>query len=210
MKIILPFLAFLVGLIVPSQAAEKFPFRAIEISYSLQIDDFSWAPLANNYQLFRHNFPSNGLFISRMRVDGQEMLVAQYGGGFIPGCDVDGRFSMFSPMFRLNGKHSDVMRCSNPAKPGEKGTIKYSTTSSFSGGVLTLKSQATEIRRFPGSGGDGTLGHDATDRIELQVALNGGACKVIKGTYRGERKNFGMKGYAKAFSKVPKPSCKVH
>ncbi|WP_156460224.1 hypothetical protein [Mesorhizobium sp. Root157] len=208
MKLFIPSLAVVIGLVTPVQAAEKFPFKYIQIEYSLQIDDHSWDPLKNDFQLFRHKYASNGLAITQMRVEGKEMLVAQYGGNFISGCDVDGRFSGFAPMFRLGGKHSDVIRCSNPAKPGETGTIKYSTTSSFSGGILTLKSQATEIKRFPASGD--IIGWDAVDKIEFQVRLGGGTCKVVKGTYRGERKKFGQKGYAKAFSNVTKPNCKVY
>lgn len=208
MKLPILLLILILGMITSSNAAEKSSFRSVTIDYSLQIDDHVWDPLKNNYQLFRHNYASNGLVVSWMRVDGKEMLVAQYGGSFISGCDVDGRFSGFSPMFRLGDRHSDVIRCSNPAKPNEKGTIKYSSASSFKGGVLTLQSQATQVRRFPASGE--IIGYDATDKIELQIKLDRGSCKVIKGIYRGERKNFGQKGHAKAFSKVTKPNCIVY
>ncbi|MBP2235283.1 hypothetical protein J2Z31_001775 [Sinorhizobium kostiense] len=201
-------LAFAITMYTFVEAAEQLPFRSMSLDYNLQIDDYSWDSLKNKYTLFRHKF-NNAFVISLQSVEGEELLVVVSGGGFISGCDVDGRFSMFSPMFRLGGRHSDVIKCSNPAKPGEKGTIKYSSSSSFNGNVLTLRSQMSEVRRYPGMEGT-VLGQDALDKIEIQVKFENGRCKVLKAFYAGERKNFGLKGYAKASSKSSKPNCKIH
>nr|ABD74985.1 hypothetical protein [Sinorhizobium kostiense] len=96
-----------------------------------------------------------------------------------------------------------------PSEAGRKRNDQVSSSSSFNGNVLTLRSQMSEVRRHPGMEGT-VLGQDALDKIEIQVKFENGRCKVLKAFYAGERKNFGLKGYAKASSKSSKPNCKIH
>lgn len=199
-----------VALTVAPTRADIPAFSQIYLDNISTRKDDAWGNiLTGRDDVYRHP-NSAAASISKVNVEGSHFYTFGYGGDFATGCAIDGRFSMIQPLFKLGGKFSDAVKCSNPAKPGEVGTVKFSTSSSFRGGVLTLSSRMSRSWRIPNYDKTGVLGEDSVTMVELKIDLRGGKCRVLSAKLASQGKSVKVRHHFKTVTTGFSKNCKVH
>ncbi|WP_425989268.1 hypothetical protein [Ensifer sp. R-19] len=80
------------------------------------------------------------IVLERLKVGGETLWSIGY---FSTGCNIDGRFSIVSALFKIGQSHVEKVKCSSVAD-NEAGSIVAQAKGEFAGNVLSVSSTITE------------------------------------------------------------------